>query len=121
MSGTNIDKLNHQYIDAAAEFSSPMPLWQRVPTHTEAGELAFDFMVFVKKLNKLDSVEQTATIDKIYSVLNIYSKVILLADLNLKINLLWVSHLPRLNLSIEIASQIINVYPPARLISHRSD
>ena len=117
----NPDKLNYKDVQLATEYSVTQPLWQRVPTRTNAGELAFDFMIIIKRLNKLSPIRQKDVLDKIYSVLDIYSRVILLADMNLKMNLLWVSHLPRPNLSIEIASRIIEVYPPARLISHRVD
>jgi len=113
------DKLKQKQVEISAEYIISQPLWQRVPTRTETGERTFDFMVIVKKLNQLDSVKQRFILKKIYPILETYSNVILLADLNLKINLLWVSHLPRPNLSFEIASQIMDAYPPARLISHR--
>lgn len=121
LSNINPDKFNHKNVQLSAGYDITQPLWQRVPTRTDTGELAFDFMVIVKQLNKLAPMKQNIVLDEIYSVLEIYSKVILLADMNLKMNLLWVSHLPRPNLSIEIASRIIDVYPPARLISHRAD
>ena len=120
MPGTHVNKINHKNIELVTEYNVSLPLWQRVPTHTDTGELAFDFMIIVRQLNKLELIKQKLAMEQIYSVLNTYSNVILLADLNLKINLLWVSHLPRPNLSFEITSRIIDVYPLARLISHRS-
>ncbi len=118
---SNIQTETPNLIQLTTEYDVTQPLWQRVPTRTDTGELAFDFIMIVKRLNKLVPGKQKNALDKIYSVLEVYSKVILLADMNLKTNLLWVSHLPRPNLSIEIASRLIDVYPQARLISHRVD
>ncbi|VAW93301.1 hypothetical protein MNBD_GAMMA21-948 [hydrothermal vent metagenome] len=121
MPGTHVNIVTHKNVEAVTEYTVSLPLWQRVPTRTETGERAFDFMIIVRRLNKLEPIKQKSVLDNIYSILSQYSEVILLADLNLKINLLWISHLPRPNLSFEITSSIIDAYPLARLISHRSD
>jgi len=120
---TSVNELNNNNIKFVHGYNASQPLWQRVPSRTAEGERVLDFMVIIRKLNKLLPDEQKTALNSIYKVLNLYSKVILLADLNLNlnINLLWVSHLPRPNLSFEIASEIITVYPLARLISHRSN
>jgi len=117
---TSVNELNNNNIKFVHGYNASQPLWQRVPSRTAEGERALDFIVIIRKLNKLSPNEQKTALNNIYKVLNSYSKVILLADLNLNINLLWVSHLPRPNLSFEIASEIITIYPLARLISHRS-
>ncbi len=43
-----------------------------------------------------------------------------MADLNLKINVLWVTVQPRLGLSTEIASLIHHAVPEAKLVSQHS-
>jgi len=121
MPDTSLNEINYNGIKLVSGYFASQPLWQRVPTRTVTGELAFDFMIITRQLNKLLAEEQKTALSAICSVLNSYSKVMLLADLNLNINLLWISHLPRPHLCFEIASKIIEVYPLARLISHRSN
>ena len=86
------DLLNQKNIQIIPEYDVVQPLWKRVPTRTQTGEHTFDFMMIIKGLNRCTQIEQNLTLDNIYPVLDSYSEVILLADLNLKINLLWISH-----------------------------
>lgn len=95
------------------------PLWQRVPTRTATGEMVADFIMLIKQLNRASPIEQQTTLDDIHRVLSSYSDFILLVELNLNINLLWVSHVSRPNLGSEIAAAIFHVCPRARLISQR--
>lgn len=95
------------------------PLWQRVPTRTDSGERAADFMMLVRKLNQLDTSRQQRVLDQLHAVLNLYRRQILLVDLNLRINLLWVSHTPRPGLGFEIAAHIHHEVPQAKLISQQ--
>jgi len=115
------DQIKHKNLLDSLEYAAAQPLWQRVPSRTQAGELTFDFIMIIKRLNKCPAVEQKHILDKIYSILRSYSKLILLADLNIKTNVLWISHLPKPHLSIDIASRIHDIYPQARLISHHID
>lgn len=95
------------------------PLWQRVPTRTDAGELAADFMMILTGLKQLDSAQKNSIYEKLYSVLALYEPVILLAEVNLRINTLWVSHRPRPGIGVEMASMIHHSIPQAKLISQR--
>lgn len=113
------DHVIQNHIKPTLEFSDATPLWKRAPTHTPTGEFAADFMILLKQLNKSVLVEQQHVINIVHSILDQYSKYILLADLNLKTNLLWVSHLPRPQLGTEIAAAICYCCPSARLIAHK--
>lgn len=95
------------------------PLWQRVPTRTDAGELVADFIMMLTGLKQLDPMARQAIYDRLYDVLRIYDKVILLAEVNVRIHTLWVSHKPTPGLGTEIASMIHHHVPQARLISQR--
>ncbi len=95
------------------------PLWQRVPTRTDAGECASDFMMIITRLNAVGDAIQQRILTDLYNVLNTYTDAILFAEVNMKMNLLWVSHRPRPGLGVEIASQIHHVVPEARLVANR--
>ena len=95
------------------------PLWQRVPLRTSAGEYTCDFMMLIQRFNQQSSQIQTEIINRLYSVLQQYSEVILFADLNMKLNLLWISHLPRIGIGLEVAARIHDQIPQAKLISHQ--
>jgi hypothetical protein len=95
------------------------PLWKRVPTRTEAGELAADFMMLFIGLRQLTPHTQQSIFEQLYEVLNIYENFILFAEVNLRINTLWVSHKPRPGLGAEIAAMIHDRIPQAKLISQR--
>ena len=107
-----------QDLRSVAQLEPQQPLWQRVPTRTDAGEPAADFMMLVRKLNRMAHVQQQRIMDMLFDVLQRYSDLILLADMNMKMNLLWVSHVPRPGLGLEIASMLHHAVPEARLISH---
>ena len=108
-----------QPVKLSAEYQTAEPLWLRAPTRTDSGELAADFMMLVRNLNKLASQQQQTVLNKLHTVLDLYNKQVLLADLNLKINLLWVSHVPRPGLGFEIAAQLHYAVPEAKLISQQ--
>jgi hypothetical protein len=95
------------------------PLWQRVPTRTDSGELVADFMMIITGVKQLNPVARKSVYDRLYGVLNIYEKVILLAEVNMRIHTLWVSHKPRPGLGTEIASMIHHHVPQAKLISQK--
>lgn len=99
------------------ELQPAQPLWQRVPTRTEHGELAADFMMLVRQLKQQGRHRQTQLLDDLQSVLQYYGKLILFAELNMQLNTLWVSHRPRPGLGLEIAAAIHCKIPQAVLIT----
>ena len=103
------DSLQQNSIPKKCLSSDPaVPLWQRVPTRTDAGELAADFIIQKQKVY-----------DTLYQILKTYDADILLAEVNTRMNTLWVSHKPRPGLGVEIAAMIHEHVPQAKLISQR--
>jgi hypothetical protein len=92
------------------------PLWQRVPTRTEHGELVADFMMLIKRLKQLHQHKQHEIFNQLHAILNGYATVILFAEVNVQLGTLWVSHRPRPGLGMEIAAVIHHVIPEAKLI-----
>lgn len=97
-----------------------LPLWQRVPTRTEHGELAADFMMLVRQLKQQGRHRQTQLLDDLQSVLQYYGELILFVELNMQISTLWVSHRPRPGLGVEIAAAIHYRIPQAVLVTQHS-
>ena len=109
--GINEPQLNHPLIQTIK------PLWQRVPTRDPAGQPYADFMMLIPKLKSFEPTHIRDIICKVEAVLKKYENDIVLADLNLKINTLWVTVKPRIGLTSEIAALIHHVIPEAKLVS----
>lgn len=95
------------------------PLWKRVPTRTDAGELAADFMMIIPGLKHFSATAQQQIYDRLYAVLQGYGELVMLAEVNMLLNTLWVSHLPRPGLGAEIAAMIHHAVPEAKVIAQR--
>ncbi len=99
---------------------SSEPLWKRAPTRSLSGKPYADFMMLIPGLRDFDTSRIKEIVSKMESVLKHYEKDIILADLNLKINVLWVTLEPHLGLSTEIAALIHHVIPEAKLVSQHT-
>ena len=94
------------------------PLWKRVPTHDEAGKPLSDFMMIIPNLRDKPQDAIQATIAEIQKVLGFYSDNVVFAELNLKLNLLWVSINAVQGLYLEIPAAIKEYVPEATLVGH---
>lgn len=95
------------------------PLWKRVPVKDEYGQLLSDFMMLIPKLSQQPAHKKRATINAIDHVFKHYGKAIVFADLNLKINVLWVSVRPIPGICLELPAAIKHYVPEALLIAHK--
>lgn len=121
ISGSNTMPNNNQGSEQlCSKFISSEPLWKRVPTRDHSGKPYTDFMMLIPGLRKSGSSRLREIINKIEAVLNRYEEDIILADLNLKINVLWITLKPHIGLSTEIAALIHHVIPEAKLVSQHS-
>lgn len=93
------------------------PLWKRAPTRDPDGKPYNDFMMIIPGLKDFEPARLRTIINKLEAVLKYYEKDIILADLNLKINVLWVTIQSRIGLSIEIAALIHHAVPEAKLVA----
>ena len=92
------------------------PLYKRAPTHDEQGKPYADFMMLIPKLNRAGAPELKHKLAGLQAVLVNHSEVVF-ADLNMRLNLLWVSIKPRIGLIERIAVDIQQRVPEAKLIS----
>jgi len=99
---------------------SAEPLWKRAPTRDITGKPYADFMMLIPGLRSFEASRLQDIINKLETVLRHYEEDIILVDLNLKINVLWVTMQARLGLTTEIAALIHHAVPEAKLVSqHR--
>jgi len=94
------------------------PLRKRAPTVDEYGNPLTDFMVIIPGLRKKPQPHIQRTIGELHRVLSRFSGVVVFAEFNLALNLLWVSTRPVNGMRFEIATAIRSSIPTARLVSH---
>ncbi|HEY0664074.1 MAG TPA: hypothetical protein VGD18_05640 [Thiobacillaceae bacterium] len=101
-----------------AEAATPaLPLWQLAPTRDPRGRLLTDFMMLIPRLRTRTPLEIERVSRDIQAVLGLHRDVVF-ADLNLKLNLLWVSLQPRQGAISELVAAIRLRVPDAVLVAH---
>lgn len=93
------------------------PLWSHVPTCDNEGQRLSDFMMLIPKLRKQPQAHIQQVLQQIQEVLELYRHAVVFADLNLKINVLWVSVKPVPGICLELPAAILDRVPEARLVA----
>jgi hypothetical protein len=96
-----------------------LPLWQVVPTRDSFGRRLTDFMMLIPRLRSRPQAEIERVSRDIQAVLALHQDVVF-ADLNLKLNLLWVSLRPRPGAISELVAAIRMRVPEAVLVAHHA-
>ncbi|BAZ92928.1 hypothetical protein TspCOW1_22130 [Thiohalobacter sp. COW1] len=94
------------------------PLFKRAPSVDGDGQILSDFMMLIPGLREKPRQLLQRTLDDIQAVLACFQEVVVFAELNLKLNLLWISMRPVTGMRNEIAWAVQNRVPEAKLISH---
>lgn len=94
------------------------PLWKVVPTRDENGKPLSDFMILIPGLRNRPKQHIQATLDQIHCALVQYQEVVF-ANMNLKLNLLWVSVRTRQHITLDVAAAIRSRVPEAVLIGDK--
>jgi hypothetical protein len=97
------------------------PLWKRVPTRDEAGRALSDFMVLIPRLRQASAQRIDAVCGELQQVLEYYADSVVFADLNLNLNLLWVSVRPRPGICLEMAAAVKHRVPEAMLVASQAE
>ena len=92
------------------------PLWRRAPTRDESGQRLSDFMMLIPKLGRRPQHYIKQTLNQLQAVMNDYQQAIVFVDLNLKLNVLWVSVRPIPGICLELPTAIKSRVPEAMLI-----
>lgn len=117
---TDITAVKQDALRASLSLEPNTPLWQRVPTKDESGQYLGDFMMLIPGLKKKSVENKKQIINALESVLASFHETVVFADLNMKMNLLWVSIKPVKGMMINIPKAIIASVPEAKLISDRA-
>jgi hypothetical protein len=112
--------MSNQEIDLFSGILPGGPLWKIAPTRDENGKSFVDFMMIIPKLKKKPQNYIERTLKDIEMVLMQHSDTVVFANLNLKINCLWVSHRARPGFCQELAAAIRNRVPEAMLVGDLS-
>ena len=91
------------------------PLHERVPTHDEDGKALGDFMMLFPGLRDLAEVSLRNKVDILAEILSQYREVVFV-DLNLPLNLLWVSIKHKPGLVLELSTYVKSRMPEAKLV-----
>jgi len=95
------------------------PLWQRAPARDTDGSPLSDFMMIIPGLRDQPAPRRQRTVDLIQQTLAGYAPFVVFADLNLKINVLWVTVRPRPGICAELPAAIFLRVPEARLVAYQ--
>jgi len=96
------------------------PLWQIVPTHGADGRPLADFMMLIPGLRSRPQHVINTTLNNLQKALEQYSEVVFV-NLNLKINVLWVSVNCRPGIILELVTSIQRLVPEALLVAQKQD
>lgn len=113
--------MKHFHVSRTTQLDPGEPLWKRVPTRDTDGRPFSDFMMLIPRLRTRPHAVIESTVADIHAVLDHYRKVVVFADLNLKLNLLWVSVRPVPGICLELPTAIKCRVPEAMLVGQRFD
>ena len=91
------------------------PLWQIVPTRGADGRPLADFMMLIPGLRNRPQHEINNTLNNIQKALEQYQDVVFV-NMNLKINVLWVSVNARPGITVELIAAIQCLVPEALMV-----
>jgi hypothetical protein len=94
------------------------PLRKRAPAVDENGRALSEFMVIIPGLRKRPELTIQRIMADIHRILVGFDDKVVFAELNIALNLLWVSFRPITGIRDEIARAIRCSIPEARLVSH---
>jgi hypothetical protein len=106
-------------LKAGLEIQPGLPLWKVVPTRDDQGERLCDFMMFIPQLRTRQKLYIRHAQTHIAEVLSRYGEVVF-ANINLELNVLWVSYRYRQGLMLEIVNLIRARVPEAVLVAHNT-
>ncbi len=84
------EKENRDKLPCTLHTGPAEPLYKRLPREDEHGKPLTDFMMIIPKLRTRPQHIVQQTIQKIERVLERHAGIVVFADLNLKLNVLWV-------------------------------
>lgn len=93
-------------------------MWKIVPTRDEHGKLLSDFMMLIPKLRDQSPDFIQNTLNCIAGILRPHTEV-KFVNLNVPLNLLWISHRSLPGVGLELVGRIQNLIPQALLVAQK--
>ena len=111
----SLEKKKHTGLKHSLGILRNEPLHERVPTHDEEGKPLGDFMMLFPGLRDLAEAGLRQKVDILANILSQYKEVVFV-DLNVPLNLLWVSIKHKPGLVLELSSYVKMHIPEAKLV-----
>ncbi len=112
---------SHTHLASSELLHPGEPLWKRVPSRGDDGRMLSDFMMLIPRLGGRSQHRLQRTLAELQAVLDYYRDVVVFADLNLKLNLLWVSVKPVPGVMLELAAAVKHRVPEAMLVANKAE
>ena len=93
-------------ITLSIDMSPAEPLWKIAPTRDENGDRVSDFLMIIPKLKQKPEMHIKRTLNDIDRALKQFKTDIVFANMDMKLNTLWVSFKSEPGLFMKIASAI---------------
>ena len=103
------------------DYEPGRPLWQRVPTRDAEGRYLNDFMMLIPRLSCWPERRRTRVFEELDRVFAEFEEVVVFADLNLKLNLLWISMRQSPSGCLGLAAAIKERIPEALLVASQAE
>ena len=116
--------LNHStfnMLKRTSYLSPAEPLWKRAPARDDEGRPLSDFMMIVPRLGKQPEQRVRRKLQDIEMVLGRYQEAVVFAEVNLKLNTLWVTVKPVPGICLELAAAIKVQIPEALLVAQKQE
>ena len=110
-----ITRVSNTGLKCSMELLRNEPLYDRVPTHDEDGNALGDFMMLFPGLRDRCERDQSRRVDILAEILSQYKEVVFV-DLNVPLNLLWVSIRHKPGLVLELSTYVKMRIPEAKLV-----
>lgn len=114
---TSIRLFTSTELQAGTRISPGVPLHEVAPTRDENGKPLSDFMMIIPKLKHQSEDYIQQTLNRLDIVLTAYREKVVFVDLNMKINVLWVTIRPIPGLILELSAAIKTQVPEALLVA----
>jgi hypothetical protein len=117
MTMTALQKRTQQGLAHTPDMMPSSPLYKRAPREDENGKPLSDFMMIIPKLRNRPEHLIQDTVTRIERVLKRFTHAVVFADLNLKLNVLWVVVRPEAKVCWRLPAAINNAVPEALLVA----
>ena len=107
-------------IRLSIDMSPAEPLWKIAPTRDENGDRVSDFLMIIPRLRHKPEMHIKRTLDDIDLALKQFKTDIVFANMDMKLNTLWVSFKSEPGLFMKIAAAIKLRVPEAVLVGDMS-